>query len=352
MYKLSIFVLSLFIITSCSNENNNYKPKSTGQLGSLIVVSSEEGIKNLGNLVDDIFLSPTMHLDNEPFFSVKKINAESFMKFFYNHKTVLVLVTKESTNELYEVLETFSGEKIQKYLHDTGVNLVVKKDLLAYNQHVVFLFGETEADIKRKLNSKSDFIVSSLLNYEIIDENKKLFSDTSSNDKYYEEIKKEFGVGVRIPKHFNLMKKEDGFYWFQMEAEEEDVQKIIGLTMHSYPYSDTSDFSYASIRTTRDSTLKYKIPGELPGTYMGTTESKFYPPIFKEIIDLNGRYTSKIRGWWTIRGMTMAGPFVRYVVHVKETNKLFAFEGFVYKPNLNTKEKDLRMIEAIALSIK
>lgn len=127
MYKLSIFVLSLFIITSCSNENNNYKPKSTGQLGSLIVVSSEEGIKNLGNLVDDIFLSPTMHLDNEPFFSVKKINAESFMKFFYNHKTVLVLVTKESTNELYEVLETFSGEKIQKYLHDTGVNLVVKK---------------------------------------------------------------------------------------------------------------------------------------------------------------------------------------------------------------------------------
>lgn len=53
-----------------------------------------------------------------------------------------------------------------------------------------------------------------------------------------------------------------------------------------------------------------------------------------------------------MEGLAMGGPFIRYIIHNPKTNTLFAFEGFVYKPNLNTKEKDLRLIEAVALSIR
>lgn len=60
---------------------------------------------------------------------------------------------------------------------------------------------------------------------------------------------------------------------------------------------------------------------------------------------------TKVRGWWNMEGLIMGGPFIRYVIPIPGTKQIFAFEGFVYKPNLNTKEKDLRLIESIALSI-
>jgi hypothetical protein len=265
---------------------------------------------------------------------------------------VLVLVDENSLAAMEDLLSPFTEATIRKNIESKEPLLMTKRNLYAKYQHVVYLFGKDANDLSHKLRTCSSQLSSALMSYELRDQNEKLFSDTSSNDKYFKQIKDELGLGVRIPSLFTLKYHRNGTYWFEYNAQENETPKNVSLLVHSYPYKDSSDFSYSSIRTVRDTVCKYLIKGEIPGTYMGTTESEYHPPVFKETLKINGLYAAKIRGWWTIRGMSMAGPFIRYVVYMPERQRLLAFEGFIYKPNLNTKERDLRLIEAIALSIQ
>ena len=223
--------------------------------------------------------------------------------------------------------------------------------MFAKYQHLVFLFGKNEDDLKRKLQLCEERLNMALLDFEIKDQHDKLFGAPNENDHYYNEIKKELGLGVKIPSQFVLKEHKDGFWWFEYNSMEGETPKTIALLAHQYTYSDTTDFSYTAIRTVRDSVLKYHIKGEIKGTYMGTSESDAYPPRFRDAFKVNDMMGTKVRGWWNMEGLIMGGPFIRYVIPIPNTKKVMAFEGFVYKPNLNTKEKDLRLIESIALSI-
>ncbi len=353
--KTAIFLFSVISVLffACKDANKVTLPIASGKLGSLVIVADGSVHNALKGIVDSTFLKPLPHLPaGEPFFELLKPDVQDFTRFYYNQKTILVLVDESSVGGMEELLSPFSTATIEKNISDKEPVLMSKRNLFARYQHIVYLFGKDAADLKQKLRKCRDQLNSALMSYEIKDQNEKLFHDTSSNDKYFKQIKDELGLGVKIPAMFTLKYHKNKTYWFEYDAIESDIPKTIALVMHAYPYKDTSDFSYAAIRTARDTVFKYLIKGEIAGTYMGTTESEFYPPIFREIIKLNGNYCAKIRGWWTIRGMSQAGPFIRYVVHMPEKGMLFAFEGFVYKPNLNTKERDLRLIESIALSIK
>jgi len=166
-------------------------------------------------------------------------------------------------------------------------------------------------------------------------------------------MKTKYGVGVNIPGTFKLKRQADNFYLFQMEDNSEaNLPKTFGIIVHTYPYKDTTDFNYINVRTVRDSICKHSIPGEIAGTYMSTSESDFYPTRIKEMVNLNGYKASKISAWWTVKGVSVSGPFLRYTIHIPGKNIIFAFEGFVNKANLNVKDKDIRLIEAIAQSIK
>lgn len=348
-----LFIGLLLLASSCRDANKVTLPKASGKLGSLVIVADQSVHNALKGIVDSTFLSPVPHLPaGEPFFELLKPDPQDFRRFYYNQKSILVLVDENSLGAMEELLEPFSSATIQKNIANSEPVLMSKRNRYAQFQHIVYLFGRDAKDLQQKLRKCSRQLNSALMSYELQDQNAKLFSDTSSNDKYFNLIRSELGMGVQIPGMFTLKYHKNKTWWFEYDAIESDVPKTIALVVHAYPYKDTADFSYASIRTVRDTVFKYLIKGEIPGTYMGTTESEFYPPVFREVITLNGHYCAKIRGWWTVRGMSQAGPFVRYVVHMPDRQMLFAFEGFVYKPNLNTKERDLRLIESIALSIK
>lgn len=351
---VTLFVLVfLLFLTSCGDATRTNLPVATGKLGSLVVTADNSVHKALKGIIDSAFLSPVPHLPGgEPFFELLKPDFYDFDRFYYNQKSVLVLVDEASVDGLEELLQPFTMKTIRKNIASSEPVLMSKRNLFAKHQHIVYLFGKDANDLRNKLRKCRTDLVASLMDYELLDQKEKLFRDTSSNDRFFSMIQDELGLGVQIPSMFRLKHHANKTYWFQYDAIENEVPKTIALVVHAYPYRDTGDFSYASIRSVRDTVFRYLIKGEIPGTYMGTTESEFYPPIFRKVQELNGKYCVKIRGWWTIRGMSMAGPFIRYVVHIPETNMLFAFEGFVYKPNMNTKERDLRLIESIALTIR
>jgi hypothetical protein len=353
--KFNIFfvLVSLIILSSCSSDSKVELPNSVGKLGSLVLVTDAETQKALNEDIENVFLQPIPYLPaGEPVFELVKTDPYDFQRFFFNQQTVMVLVNENNLDAMEELLQPFTPATVQKLMNDTNVVLMSKKNLNAKYQHVLYLFAKNQQDLRNKLLKAQNQILETLMDFEIKDQHDKMYKDSTKLSHYEKMMKDSLGLTIKIPNYFSMKRILNNVYWFQMDATEGETPKNIGLIVHSYPYRDTSDFTYASIISERDSVCKYLIAGELPGTYMGTTESKYYPPRFRNILEHKGRYCAKIRGWWTIKGLSQAGPFIRYVIHLPERNRLFVFEGFLYKPNLNTKERDLRLIEAIAQSIQ
>lgn len=353
LYLTLIVFSSTLLFTACHFfEKKEPLSESVGKAGSLVITSDAATLSTLNKALDSALKSPLNDLPSViPFFELNEPDIETFSKFYYNQRTVLAIVLASNYQQMDELLEPFSKDSIEQWVNSNEMHIRVQENLLAKNQHIVYLFCKSADLLNKHILSQRLAIVNTLMQAELKDEIVKLYGDQKTEGKYYSILKNKYGIGVNIPLGYKTIKENDNFFWFQKDTIIDGNNKSIGLIVHAYPSIDSSDFSYINIRSMRDSFCKYNIPGELKGTYMGTTESDYYPARSFELSQFNGFKTGKVRGWWTIKGMTMAGPFIRYVVQVPDKSSLFVFEGFIYQANLNTKERDLRVIEAIASSI-
>ncbi len=350
---LFFLLLTLLLTPIACKRSLDQLPMASGDLGSLVVVIEPELQPVLKLQLEASFLKPVPHLPTaEPFFDLKLCKVDDFYKHFSTHRTILVLLTQAHLDAYEDLTQSFKPEDLQASMNKSQVSLLSARNIYAQHQHIVYLIGKDAADLQRKLVEARSQLVSSLMQYELQDQHDELFADTLASLSNYQMIKKELGIGVKIPKAFSLKYHDNKTFWFEFNAMTSNTPKTIGLMVHAYPYTNLNALTYESIRTVRDTVMKHVVKGELPGTYMGTSSSTQYPSASIETIKVNGRLTKKVRGWWTIRGLSQAGPFIRYVVLDEARQQLLAFEGFVYKPNIETKERDLRLIESIALSIE
>ncbi|MEN9738921.1 MAG: hypothetical protein RLZZ318_955 [Bacteroidota bacterium] len=345
-------VFCLCLLTAC-NRFKHQLPEATGDLGTLVLVTDAKTDQQLKPQIEACFLKPVEHLPTaEPFFEVKHCLPETFYKHFSTHRVILALVSADQMEAYADMLEGMDESAIQSAIQSPDAKILSNRNVFAKYQHIVFLFGKDASDLQRKLIQAKTPLSTALMQFEIKNQHDELFADTAACMANFNSIKQNFGIGVKIPKAFVLKYHNQKTYWYELSTTENNTPKTIGLIIHVYPYTNLNALTYESIRTVRDTVMKHVVKGELPGTYMGTSSSTQYPTASIETIQVNGRLTKKVRGWWTIRGLSQAGPFIRYVVLDEPKQQLFAFEGFVYKPNIETKERDLRLIESIALSIE
>lgn len=160
------------------------------------------------------------------------------------------------------------------------------------------------------------------------------------NAKAMAEIEKMFGVKMDIPSELSKAQKGLDFYW--LTNDHARIRK--DLVIYSYPYTDKKMLTKEALIARRDSIMKYNIPGEFEGSYMGT-ELKFYNPDFRAI-NINNTYCAELKGLWRIfNGGSMGGPFYSHT-RVDEINqRVITIEGFVFAPG-NNKRNHIRQLEA------
>ncbi len=351
MFKSIIAFCSVLVFFVACKPSEQSKEAAVGKLGSITIVANKDIQKHLKSNLDSTFLKDFVHYTGgEPFSEILRPDPEEFYKFFYNQKSIFVLVTKSTLSELEDVLVPFTDKEIEQYINNPLPELVSKSDVFAKFQHIVYLFGKDATDLKAKLAKCETQLTKMMLDFEVKDQHDMLFSASNPNDSYVNLMKKELGMSIRIPNGFKLKEHANGFWWFEENIA--GANKIMAIIVHGYPSNDSSDYTYSSIVAHRDSVIKYHIKGELKGTFMSTSESEQYPQRFVDKLTIGNSSGAKVRGWWNFDGMMMSGPFLRYIVKVPNSNSVFAFEGFSYSDNLDFKDKDLRLIESIALSIK
>ncbi|MEX1001701.1 MAG: DUF4837 family protein [Crocinitomicaceae bacterium] len=187
---------------------------------------------------------------------------------------------------------------------------------------------------------------------------------SSHNKSVDEQAQNTFGISICLPRKSQLKVREDDFMWVKRErsrdmlgsqANHTDNQTYWiqqGILLWSEPYSkETIDPIH--IMAHRDSVLKYKVPGEVKGSYMAT---EYDPCCAPEGLVTTYQNTDAVifRGLWKHdgrRGVAGGGPFVQYSIYNRTTNKVVTVCGYIFAPRFDKREY-IRELEAMMNTIK
>ncbi|MGB0982043.1 MAG: DUF4837 family protein [Winogradskyella sp.] len=318
-------LLLCLVLVACGDkkedENKIYLPASNGNLNHISVAADNllwEG--NVGETIRDLFAAPLTGLPlDEPVFKMRQIPIQVFDGFATRSRIIL---------------------QIEKGAEQASTTLV--NDAYAKPQTVAIVKGKNDKDIIAQLKENKAKIIDAF-NKEEVKEKQRRIKIALLDDKDFEN---KLGITINLPTAYKISKNSADFLWLRKNF---NNSKTLDLMFYEVPLQTISkgDSTIVDIVKMRNRITKSKIPGE-DGIYMAV-EDAYAPALFQTIIDNKPAY--EVRGLWEMKGYTMAGPFITYVIEDKINNRYIVADGYVYAPSLEKRDYVFEL-EAIIKSIK
>ncbi len=194
----------------------------------------------------------------------------------------------------------------------------------------------------------------------------KQFDKTSTNHSR-EKIRDNFGVDIVLPSNAKIVTKRKNFYRIEfppasrpiefVNAGSTDAGNIFsGLLIYQYDFIDSTQLELDQLMKDRDTMLKYNVPHEIEGLYMGTQYDPRIYPEAEEISNLSGTIQGvDVRGMFYFTGKDIhstGGAFWEFHFVNPKTKKLVTLSGYVDAPPTTSWTHPLREIQAILRSVE
>ena len=301
------FCLIFLLLTSCGlTGKNRKKPDSTGQPYEIVLEGDTDSIVTR-ILTEDVPALP---------------QPEPLCK--------LIQVKKGKTKGSYLLVRT----RIIVNITDKDFAVKLSHDENAAPQNIIRINAHSVQQLRERLNGEKlrQIVDEAELKHlaEMISNN-----PSKQNKEMQEEVKKTFGLDMKIPVSMNASKKAKDFIWISNNAST-GMQNLLVMKVKSErrvkkQRSATERKANSNVTTTDDkhqidSILRTNMPGETDSMYMTI-------PVLSE------------RGLWEMKGDAMGGPYVMHRIH-----NLYVI-GFVYAPEMKKKIL-IKQLEAAISTIK
>ena len=303
------FCLIFLLLTSCGlTGKNRKKPASTGQPYEIVLEGDTDSIVTR-ILTEDVPALP---------------QPEPLCK--------LIQVKKGKTKGSYLLVRT----RIIVNITDKDFAVKLNHDENAAPQNIIRINARSVQQLRERLNGEKlrQIVDEAELKHlaEIISNN-----PSKQNKEMQEEVKKTFGLDMKIPVSMNASKKAKNFIWISNNAST-GMQNLLVMKVKSEERRmKNSNAFHVNDKAQIDSILRTNMPGETDSMYMVI-------PVLSE------------RGLWEMKGDAMGGPYVMHRIHrqtsqtAKPGYSLYII-GFVYAPEM--KKKILtKQLEAAISTIK
>ena len=303
------FCLIFLLLTSCGlTGKNRKKPASTGQPYEIVLEGDTDSIVTR-ILTEDVPALP---------------QPEPLCK--------LIQVKKGKTKGSYLLVRT----RIIVNITDKDFAVKLNHDENAAPQNIIRINARSVQQLRERLNGEKL--------RQIVDEAElKHLADIISNNpskqnkEMQEEVKKTFGLDMKIPVSMNASKKAKDFIWISNNAST-GMQNLLVMRVKSEERRmKNSNAFHVNDKAQIDSILRTNMPGETDSMYMVI-------PVLSE------------RGLWEMKGDAMGGPYVMHRIHrqtsqtAKPGYSLYII-GFVYAPEMKKKIL-IKQLEAAISTIK
>lgn len=145
------------------------------------------------------------------------------------------------------------------------------------------------------------------------------------NTKLEAEVRRMFGIDMRIPADMQASRKGKDFIWISNDS----------------PTAMTNICIYTS--ENRDSVMQTNIKGETDDMYMTTVKGS----VVTTELTVDKSVRTVRRGLWEMHGDAMGGPFVQHIIKRSDKQRTIVAEAFVYAPG--TKKRNLLLNTEAAL---
>lgn len=304
------FCLIFLLLTSCGlTGKNRKKPASTGQPYEIVLEGDTDSIVTR-ILTEDIPALP---------------QPEPLCK--------LIQVKKGKTKGSYLLVRT----RIIVNITDKDFAVKLSHDENAAPQNIIRINAHSVQQLRERLNGEKlrQIVDEAELKHlaEMISNN-----PSKQNKEMQEEVKKTFGLDMKIPVSMNASKKAKNFIWISNNAST-GMQNLLVMKVKSEERRagkekseerrmKNSNAFHVNVndKAQIDSILRTNMPGETDSMYMTI-------PVLLE------------RGLWEMKGDAMGGPYVMHRIH-----NLYVI-GFVYAPEMKKKIL-IKQLEAAISTIK
>ena len=304
------FCLIFLLLTSCDlTGKNRKKPASTGQPYEIVLEGDTDSIVTR-ILTEDVPSLP---------------QPEPLCK--------LIQVKKGKTKGSYLLVRT----RIIVNITDKDFAVKLSHDENAAPQNIIRINAHSVQQLRERLNGEKlrQIVDEAELKHlaEMISNN-----PSKQNKEMQEEVKKTFGLDMKIPVSMNASKKAKDFIWISNNAST-GMQNLLVMKVKSEERRagkekseerrmKNSNAFHVNVndKAQIDSILRTNMPGETDSMYMTI-------PVLLE------------RGLWEMKGDAMGGPYVMHRIH-----NLYVI-GFVYAPEMKKKIL-IKQLEAAISTIK
>ena len=300
--------LPFLFLTSCDlTGKNRKKPASTGQPYEIVLEGDTDSIVTR-ILTEDVPALP---------------QPEPLCK--------LIQVKKGKTKGSYLLVRT----RIIVNITDKDFAVKLSHDENAAPQNIIRINAHSVQQLRERLNGEKlrQIVDEAELKHlaEIISNN-----PSKQNKEMQEEVKKTFGLDMKIPVSMNASKKAKDFIWISNNASTgmqnllvmkvKSEERRTGKVKSEERRMKNSNAFHVNDKAQIDSILRTNMPGETDSMYMVI-------PVLSD------------RGLWEMKGDAMGGPYVMHRIH-----NLYVI-GFVYAPEMKKKIL-IKQLEAAISTIK
>ena len=346
-YLIALFIT--FSLFSCDDDlpDNAFLPDSSGERGRILVLMEESLWDGpMGDTLRAQFSerAPGPYLRKEPIFSYHWKKPSEF-----NHMNKM-------------------GRSILKFIVDPDsvykeTAVLTKHDYFAKNQLFIIV---KDSDHNRMLAYVQNNLAPIIKQFNDFETNQLIRDFKEDHNRRANEIaENDYGLSIAIPSTAKIKIATDTFFFAKRDRsrtlqgnEATGIKKGTywiqqGFLIWKTPIlSDSNQMTVASMLQERDSVLKYNLPGEVEGTYMGTEYSQYYEPEGK-VFTYNGHKAVEVRGLWIYEGDIFVGgggPFVQYSILNEKRGEIVTVCGYVYAPKFDKREY-IRELDAVLRTI-
>jgi hypothetical protein len=190
---------------------------------------------------------------------------------------------------------------------------------------------------------------------------------TQNNRPVQIKIKKNFGIKLALPDASTIVTSRPNFYRLELPTASrpiefvgtgtQDIGSVLtGIMIYQYDFLDSSQFLLDNLLKARDTMLRYNVPHETEGLYMGTQYNKFVFPESTAAFNYNKSVKGiEVRGMFQFTGKDVhstGGAFWAFHFLHPKSKKLICISGYVDAPSTTSWTQSLREIQAIWKSVE
>ena len=327
--KLPLISLLLYILLSgCNRGKENQLSKSTGMPYEVVLEGDTDSIVTK-MLTEDVTGLP----QPEPLCRLIQVKKGKTRGNYLLVRTRIVVNIGERDFGEQNIGERDFGEQ---NIGERDFSVTLHHDENAAPQNIIRITAQSAQQLRERLNGeKLRHIVDEVELKHLAD----IISGNPSkqNREMQDEIKKMFGIDMKIPATMNASKKAKDFIWISNNARSGMQNLLIMKVKSEERRMKNSNAFHVNDKAQIDSILRTNMPGETDSMYMVI-------PHLSE------------RGLWEMKGDAMGGPYVMHRIHrqtsqaAKQGYNLYII-AFVYAPEMKKKIL-IKQLEAAISTIK